>query len=145
MIGLSKISKIGKYGLEDFILKLSERGKSTREISNILKKQKKASVSYTAISKFLKSVRTERAEMSKAIVQEHIQKSLPTDLQRLDQVLGVLYDALPKDKENIDKKSLFIFDRWLKGLELKLKNSGAGENTAEDILKAVKERWGLEK
>ena len=139
------ITKVEKYGLEDFVLSLSERGESPRKISRILKEQKKISISHATISSFLKSVRTERAEISKAIVQEHLQKSLPTDLQRLDEVLRVLYDALPNDKDKIDKKSLFIFDRWLKGLDLKLKNSGAGENTAEDILKAVKERWGLKK
>jgi uncharacterized membrane-anchored protein YjiN (DUF445 family) len=145
VIDLPLIGKIEKYGLEDVVLKLDAEGKSSREIAAWLEKNKKRKINRSTIANFLKSVRTERAEMSKSIVQEHIQKSLPTDLQRLDQVLGVLYDALPKDKENIDKKSLFIFDRWLKGLELKLKNSGAGENTAEDILKAVKERWGLEK
>ncbi len=137
-------SKIEQYELEDYVLKKYAEGMSSSKISKALKEEKGISISKTAIANFLKTVREERAEISKTIVQEHIQKTIPDDLQKLDEMNEELFKWF-RDPELPKQAKLQIYDRLLKGINLKLKNSGAGATTAEDLLKAIADRWGLEK
>jgi len=137
-------SKIEQYELEDYVLKKYAEGMSSSKISKALKEEKGISISKTAIANFLKTVREERAEISKTIVQEHIQKTIPDDLQKLDEMNEELFKWF-RDPELPKQAKLQIYDRLLKGIDLKLKNSGAGATTAEDLLKAIADRWGLEK
>jgi len=48
-----------------------------------------------------------------------------------------------KDESLSKRERLRIYDSLLRGIDMKLKNSGAGENSTEDFLKALKERWGI--
>ncbi len=137
-------SKIEQYELEDYVLKKYAEGMSSSKISKALKEEKGISISKTAIANFLKTVREERAEISKTIVQEHIQKTIPDDLQKLDEMNEELFKWF-RDPELPKEAKLQIYHRLLKGIDLKLKNSGAGATTAEDLLKAIADRWGLEK
>ncbi|AKI96577.1 hypothetical protein [Kosmotoga pacifica] len=137
-------SKIEQYELEDYVLKKYAEGMSSSKISKELKEEKGISISKTAIANFLRAVREERAEISKTIVQEHIQKTIPDDLQKLDEMNEELFSWF-KDPNIKKSQKLLIYDRLLRGIDLKLKNSGAGATTAEDLLKAVAERWGLDK
>ncbi|HPI17997.1 MAG TPA: hypothetical protein PK396_09740, partial [Mesotoga sp.] len=115
---------------------------SSRDISKKIAEEKNLDVSYGAIASFLKSVREERAETSRAIVQEHMQKTLPNDLQLVDEMNSELSKWF-RDKSLSKRERLRIYDSLLRGIDMKLKNSGAGENSTEDFLKALKERWGI--
>lgn len=135
-------NKVEQYKLEKEVLDWTSQGMSSRDISKKITEEKNLDVSYGAIASFLKSVREERAETSRAIVQEHMQKTLPDDLELLDEMNQELSEWF-KDESLSKRERLRIYDSLLRGIDMKLKNSGAGENSTEDFLKALKERWGI--
>jgi transposase len=138
---MPRLTKVEQYKLEKEVLDWSGQGMSSREISEKIA-EKNLVVSYGAIASFLKSVRKERAETSRAIVQEHMQKTLPDDLELLDEMNQELAEWF-KDESLSKRERLRIYDSLLRGIDMKLKNSGAGENSTEDFLNALKERWGI--
>ena len=139
---MPKPSKIEQHGLEKDVLEWTSQGMSSRDISAKISEEKDIYISHTSISSFIKSVRDERAETSRAIVQEHMQKTLPNNLQLVDEMNSELSKWF-RDKSLSKRERLRIYDSLLRGIEMKLKNSGAGENSTEDFLKALKERWGI--
>ena len=139
---MPKPSKIEQHGLEKDVLEWTSQGMSSRDISAKIMQEKGIHISHTSISSFIKSIREERAETSRAIVQEHMQKTLPNDLQLVDEMNSELSKWF-KDESLSKRERLRIYDSLLSGIEMKLKNSGAGENSSEDFLKSLKERWGI--
>ena len=139
---MPKPSKIEQHGLEKDVLEWTSQGMSSRDISAKNSEEKDIYISHTSISSFIKSVREERAETSRTIVQEHMQKTLPNDLQLVDEMNGELSKWF-RDESLSKRERLRIYDSLLRGIEMKLRNSGAGENSTEDFLKALKERWGI--
>ncbi len=125
---MPRMNTIIKYNLESYVLDLVRQGLSSREIASKIKVDHNREISHNAVHRFTKEIREERAEVSKAVVQEHIQKTVPTDLQDLDDVLSVFKDSLPKKGDEIKPKHLQFYYAWIKGFELKLKYSGAGES-----------------
>ena len=141
---MPKISKIVQLELEKLVLSLAAKGMSSREISKEIKEQKNIIVSYVTVNKFLQETREERAETSKRIIQETIQKTIPTDLENLDNMNNKLLEWF--NDENMKKSQrIQIYNSLLKGIELKLKHSGAGEDTITDLTEVLKEKWGLSK
>ncbi len=139
---MPKPSKIEQHSLEKDVLDWTRQGMSSREIAAKIGEEKGLNISHRAIAAFIKSVREERAETSRAIVQEHMQKTLPDDLEILDEMNQELSEWF-KDESLSKRERLRIYDSLLRGIDMKLKNSGAGENSTEDFLKALKERWGI--
>ena len=139
---MPKPSKIEQHGLEKDVLEWTSQGMSSRDISAKIMEERKIHISHTSISSFIKAVREERAETSRAIVQEHMQKTLPNDLQLIDEMNSELSKWF-RDNSLSKRERLRIYDSLLRGIEMKLKNSGAGENSTEDFLKSLKERWGI--
>jgi len=139
---MPKPSKIEQHGLEKDVLDWTSQGMSSRDISAKIMEEKKIYISHSSIVSFIKSVREERAETSRAIVQEHMQKTLPDDLELLDEMNQELSEWF-KDESLSKRERLRIYDSLLRGIDMKLKNSGASENSTEDFLKALKERWGI--
>jgi intein-encoded DNA endonuclease-like protein len=139
---MPKLSKIEQHGLEKDVLDWTSQGMSSRDISAKIMEEKKIYISHASIVSFIKFIREERAETSRAIVQEHMQKTLPNDLELVDEMNGELSKWF-KDKSLSKRERLRIYDSLLRGIEMKLKNSGAGENSTEDFLKALKQRWGI--
>ncbi|SDC46114.1 hypothetical protein [Geotoga petraea] len=141
---MPRISKIVQFELENEVLSLASQGMSSREISKEIKKKENKNISYVAINKFLQETREERAESSKRTIQEHIQKSIPDDLQNLDDMNNKLLEWF--NDENLKKsRRLQVYNSLLKGIELKLKHSGAEENTVDDVLDKIRSKWGLDK
>jgi len=124
---MAKQSKIERYNLVGIVLELAAQGKSTHEIADIITKQHGVPITHAAVARFLKQVRKERAEVTRSIVEEHIQKSLPSDLQILDEMNAELWSWF-KDKNLKKGFRLHIYDRLLKGIQLKLEFSGAKED-----------------
>lgn len=139
---MPKLNKIEQHGLEKDVLDWASQGMSSRDISAKIMEEKKIYISHASIVSFIKLMREERAETSRAIVQEHMQKTLPNDLELVDEMNGELSKWF-NDKSLSKRERLRIYDSLLRGIEMKLKNSGAGENNTEDFLKAIKQRWGI--
>jgi intein-encoded DNA endonuclease-like protein len=139
---MPKPSKIEQHSLEKDVLDWTRQGMSSREIAAKIGEEKGLNISHRAIAAFIKSAREERAETSRAIVQEHMQKTLPDDLELLDEMNQELSEWF-KDESLSKRERLRIYDSLLRGIDMKLKNSGASENSTEDFLKALKERWGI--
>ena len=126
-------SKIERLGLGERILAMAGEGKSSREIAARLAAEN-ISLSQPSIIRFLSSVRKERSETTKAIVEERIRANLPRDLDILD-------DVIHKEKEWFDSEQLTLSQRVMVAKELrqaidtKLKYSGAGEQEQQVIVK----------
>lgn len=133
---MPRISKIIQFQLEDKVLSLASQGMSSREIEKSLKETENKNISYVAINKFLQETREERAETSKRIVQEHIQKSIPGDLENLDSMNIKLLEWF-NDSSLKKSQKLKIYDALLKGIGLKLKYSGADNSSAEKIIEVL--------
>lgn len=123
---MPRISKIIQFQLEDKVLSLASQGMSSREIEKSLKETENKNISYVAINKFLQETREERAETSKRIVQEHIQESIPDDLNNLDYMNSQLLKWF--NDSNLKKsQKLKIYNSLLRGIDLKLRYSGADD------------------
>ncbi len=131
---MARPSKIDQLGLAEKVLSLALT-RTSREISAILKAEDKADVSHVAVARYIKGVRQERAEQTKALVQDAIKATVPRDLQILEQVRDQLDDWRRDPKMKI-KQKLQVIDRLRKVLDLRLKYSGAGEGPG-DLLDAI--------
>ncbi|MGM0642021.1 MAG: hypothetical protein ACQESN_11440 [Thermotogota bacterium] len=129
---MPRVSKIVQFELESKVLSLASQGMSSRDISKEIKKTENKNISYVAVNKFLQETREERAESSKRIVQEHIQKTMPSDLENLDNMNEELLKWF-KDTNIKKSQRLQVYNSLLKGIELKLKHSGASEEQNQII------------
>ena len=86
------INKIEAYNLGARVLSLTGQGRSTHEIASTLTKEAAGdySISQSTVARWLKRVRKERSEETKQIVHDHIRKTVPADLDALDEVEGWL-------------------------------------------------------
>jgi len=130
---MARASKIERLGLGERILAMAAEGKSSREIAACLAAEN-ISLSQPSIIRFLSSVRKERAETTKAIVEERLRANLPRDLDILD-------DVIRQEKEWFDSEQLSLSQRVMVAKELrqaidtKLKYSGAGEQEQQIVVR----------
>jgi histidyl-tRNA synthetase len=75
-----------KLGLTEKVIKLSST-KSAREIMEILKTEDNATISHVTVSKFIKEIRQERQEATKASIAETVTPGLNKDLEFFDEML----------------------------------------------------------
>lgn len=106
---------------------------TNREIAQKLTEEG-TKISHVAIGNYLRETRKERAEATKAIVQEQIAKTVPEDLTMLerlrDEQAKLVFDPALKKSDP---------DLWLKAtrelratIESRLKYSGADEDTPDN-------------
>lgn len=129
-------SLIEKNGLTEKVLGLSAT-MSSREISALLKAEHGVNISYQAINNFVKGVRAERAEQTKAIVQEHIKATMPTDLDTLDRLIKQELEWFddPEQKHNLKiSEKLQVAKELRQTIDTKLRYSGAAEPTGGNKL-----------
>lgn len=107
------------------ILFLAEHGKTTRQIASILQRKCGIEISHVTVSRLLKDVQVDRAAATKRIVQEHIQKTVPRDLELLDEIIAKMRKWLESKKFKINTK-LLIIKELRQTIDVKLKYSGAG-------------------
>jgi len=139
---MASINKIDSLGLGEYILQLAGEGKGSREISTILDTVKGVKISHASVNSWLKSVRQERAETTKAVVQETIKATVPRDLQILDEQIMQL-DGWRKDETLKISDRLQIIREQRATISVKLDKSGANENDISDFataLQAARER-----
>ena len=127
------ISQIDQKGLAEFVLGLSGEGLGCREIAKRLEQEKGLKMAHTSVNKWLKAVRTERAEDTKALVQENIKGTVPRDLEILTETRDQLNNyrqGMDEDGNPIQIKiseRLMCIDRLNKVIDTRLKYSGAEE------------------
>jgi hypothetical protein len=84
---MAKASKIERYGLTERALELSV-SKNTHEIAVILSEELDGdTISQPTVSRFLAKVRKQRREISHAIVEENLSRTLTTDLEIVDALI----------------------------------------------------------
>lgn len=98
---------------------------SNRQIAEELAKSG-IELSHMSVSRCIRSQRKERAEQTKAIVQEHIRVTVPTDLEILQEIRDQL-NTWRKDENLRVSERLMVIDRLNKVIDTRLKFSGAGE------------------
>ena len=108
------------------------------KISQVLKEEFGIDVSAEAIRQFLKGIRQDRAEQTKALVQEHIRATAPGDLKTLDLIIAQEKEWFESEGLKISEK-LAIAKELRQTIDTKLKYSGAAEGENEFIL-----RWAEE-
>ncbi|HEY3315195.1 MAG TPA: hypothetical protein VGL40_07990 [Bacillota bacterium] len=144
---MASISKIDRHGLGAKVTELSLT-KSSREIARILKDEDGVDVSHKGVACWLKQVRAERRDATKAAVQEHIKKSIPKDLELLDHLIEDLrqhYEGEKVDKDG-QRIHLDLGDKLAVAREIrhavatKLRFSGALEGTGGGTLEEALEK-----
>jgi hypothetical protein len=116
---------IEKNGLAEKVLCLSAT-KSARDIEAILLAEDGVTISYRSIANFVKDVRQERAEATRALVQEHIKATVPTDLETLDMLINREREWFNDEGLKVSEK-LMVAKELRQTIDTKLKYSGAGE------------------
>lgn len=128
--------KITRYGMSQRVLELSAMGKNTYEIAAIVTDDLQArgisdSLSQSAVSRWLKGVREERAEKTRSVVQEHIKEVVPKDLEALEEIEGWLMGIFRNQRELVKIRSEMLQDEELQKM-LSVVNGG-GESGDYDI------------
>lgn len=149
---MARISEIVKQGLEKKVIELSIN-KSSREIADILEKEDGFKISYAAVANFIKEIRQERQEATKASIAETVTPGLNKDLEFFDEMLDTyreLFRALSgrhpekaiglggeklADSVKVEPKGLAeIGKEYRATVELKVKIAGG---TGEDEISAL--------
>lgn len=102
---------------------------SNRQIETILSKQG-IKLSNVSICKVINLHRKERAEATKETINEHIKKTVTTDLDILEETRDKLHKWF-KDEELRVTERLMVFDRLNKVIDTRLKYSGAEERDSD--------------
>ena len=123
---MASINKIDSLGIGDYVLEKSGEGKGSREIAALLESEKGVKLAHTTVNGWLKSVRQERTETTKAIVQEKIKATVPRDLEILDEQL-VQMDGWRRDDTLKISDRLQVIKEQRATIAEKLKHSGADE------------------
>ena len=84
---MAQLNSIEKNGLSEKVIRLSAT-KSCREIESILFQEDKVKISHNAINKFVKEIRQERQEATKAVIAETVTPGLTSDLDFLSEMLA---------------------------------------------------------
>jgi lysyl-tRNA synthetase class I len=119
------LTVIERNGLVEKVLSLSLT-KSTREISKILEEEDGVSITFKTVANFIKAVRQERAEATKALVQESIQATVPQDLKILDELIAQQLEWF-RDGSMDTADRLNVSKELRQVIATKLKYSGAEE------------------
>lgn len=106
---------------------------SNRKIAEILTNQG-IKLSHVTIGKIVIEQRKERAGQTKEVVNEHIKKTVITDLDILENLRDEIYDMF-NNKELRPSERLMCSDRLVKVIDTRLKYSGAGDPPTEDDFK----------
>lgn len=117
---------IEKNGLVEKVLSLS-LSKSTREIAKILKEEDGVNVTFKTVANFIKGIRQERAEVTRGLIQETIQATVPRDLLILDELITQQRDWFKSSSLEIPDK-LLVAKELRQTIATKLKFSGAEES-----------------
>jgi ribosomal protein S15P/S13E len=110
------------------------------QIVDKLKEEYGITISNEGVRKFLKSIREERAEQTKALVQDTIKATVPRDLEILDEGIKQLREWFKSCKEDKDAEDIPINTKLQVWKELretittKLKHSGASEEEKDKTL-----------
>lgn len=130
---MARPNKIEQAGLLDKVLELAMHHGS-REIAQILKRDYGLEISHVSVHKLIKGIRKEQAEQVKAVVQEHIRATVPTDLEILQRIRDQL-DARAQDGQLRISERLQVIDRLTRVIDTRLKYSGAGQQDAQIVVK----------
>lgn len=129
---MASINKIDSLGLGEYVLQVAGEGKGSREIAALLDTVKGVKVSHASVNSWLKSVRKERAETTKAVVQEAIKATVPRDLEILDEQI-LQMDVWRRDDSLKISDRLQVIKEQRATIAEKLKHSGAGEDTSKEL------------
>ncbi|WP_094603452.1 hypothetical protein SPSIL_015070 [Sporomusa silvacetica DSM 10669] len=138
---MASLSKIDSLGIGEYVLRLAGEGKGSREIAELLNTVKGVKISYVSVNTWLKSVRKERAETTKAVVQDKIKATVPTDLDILESIRDQLNNYRLGKDENGDQitiktsEKLLCIDRLNKVIDTRLKYSGADDKEEDRVIK----------
>ena len=127
---MAAVNKIEKYNLQNRVLALSGEGNTTHQIAAILTEEAEGrySISQPTVSRWLKTVREDRAEQTKQLVHDHVKEHVPADLQALED-LESEYLAIFNNPEQYNLKDrMAAGDRIVKIIDTKLKYAGILEN-----------------
>lgn len=83
---MAQLNEIEKLGLTEKVIRLSGT-KSAREIKDILKTEDNVTISHVTISKYIREIRQERQEATKAVIAETVTPGLTSDLTFFDEML----------------------------------------------------------
>jgi len=116
---------------------------SNRQIADILSSQG-VQLSHVTIGKLIKEQRSERAASTKEAVNEHIKKTVLTDLE----ILQSMRDQLDELRQSPNLKigqQLLCMDRLNRVIDTRLKYSGAAEpNKKDDVSELTDEELDAE-
>ncbi len=100
---MARLTEIERLGLTEKVIKLSST-KSAREIVDILKSEDGATISHTTIAKYIKEIRADRQEATKAAIAETVTPGLNKDLAFFDEMLDT-YRSLFRAFSGIDPEN----------------------------------------
>lgn len=130
---MARPNKIDQHGLSEVVLGLATT-MTSRQISEKLKQEYGVDVSHVAVARYIKDIRQERAEQTKALVQDKIKATVPRDLDILDELIAQELEWFKGgDMEIIDKLS--VAKELRQTIDTKLKYSGAGVQENELTVK----------
>lgn len=134
-------NKIEQMGLANRILELDGNGKGETgaSIAAIINEELAgtATISQPTVSRWLKSVRKDRSEQTRDIVQKHLQVQLPKDLDALEEIQSFLFgifrnvkagesgEEIPAEYSEKDRTEAGM--KAVKIIETKLRNAGVLE------------------
>jgi hypothetical protein len=136
--------------LHAFVLKLYGEGKSGEEIAEQLWREHRCETTGRTVRKLLEQYRTERADVSKGIIRERLQKQLTADLDALQDLHArarrmerralkrarELHQEHPQHPQALEELAFALksMDRQLRAINLVLHYSGAGEPDQPPLL-----------
>ncbi|NPV80728.1 MAG: hypothetical protein HPY52_10710 [Firmicutes bacterium] len=121
---MARPNKIDQNGLSEVVLEMATT-MTSRQISEKLKREYGVDISYVAVARYIKDVRQERAEQTKALVQEKIKATVPRDLDILDELIAQELGWFKAGEMEINDK-LVVAKELRQTIDTKLKYSGAG-------------------
>ena len=122
--------------IETRIIELSPTS-SNGQIAEKIQAEFDVSISAEAIRKYLKTIRQDRAETTKALVQETIKATVPRDLEILDEQIMQM-DEWRKDDDLKISDRLQVIKEQRATIAEKLKHSGAEEKEDKELVI----KWG---
>ncbi len=142
--------------LEPEILAKAGTGATMRQIAAWLKAEKGVVTSYGSVARILKRVRTERAEVSKAVLREQLSRTLTQDVDRLEKWAARIDRLALHDFEALENGGQFarmgaegpiyvegretlvkLLEQLRKVTDTKLRYSGAAEPDPEGARRPV--------
>ena len=115
----------------DFVMGLAPTH-STRQLEDAIKEKFGIRISHVAIARFIKERQMERAEVTLSVVHDYIGKTVPKDLEILEQMRDQLNDlrlGYIINKTMTIPELMAVIDRLRHVIDTRLKFSGAtGEN-----------------